>query len=136
MDDMKKILLIDDDKIFLKIFRDTIRKSRGDIYEVATSSNAKEGLKKVLENRPDLIVLDIRMPKMDGIEFLRELKKENPDLQIPVLISSNFFDITKIGEGVELGVKGYVVKSDYSLEGIIKHIDGLLGQPSDEVEAS
>ena len=132
---MKKILLIDDDKIFLKIFRDTIRKSRGDIYEVATSSNAKEGLKKVLENRPDLIVLDIRMPKMDGIEFLRELKKENPDLQIPVLISSNFFDITKIGEGVELGVKGYVVKSDYSLEGIIKHIDGLLGQPSDEVEA-
>ena len=136
MDDMKKILLIDDDKIFLKIFRDTIRKSRGDVYDVDTSSSAREGLIRVRDNRPDLIVLDIKMPRMDGIEFLRELKKENPDLQIPVLISSNFFDITKIGEGVELGVKGYVVKSDYSLEGIIKHIDGLLGQPSDEVEAS
>lgn len=136
MGDMKKILLIDDDKIFLKIFRDTIRKNRSGIYDVETSSSAKEGLVRVRENRPELIVLDIKMPKMDGIEFLRELKKENLGSQIPVLISSNFFDITKIGEGVELGVKGYVVKSDYSLEEIIKHIDGLLGQSFDETETS
>ncbi len=123
---MKKILLIDDDKIFLKIFRDTIRQDRNEVYEVATVTGGKEGLIKIQEDRPDLIVLDLKMPGMDGIDFLRELKKENFDPQIPILISSNFSDMEKIGEGIELGVKGYVVKSDYSLDGIIKYIDDLL----------
>ena len=123
---MKKILLIDDDKIFLKIFRDTIRQDRNEVYEVATVTGGKEGLIKIQESRPDLIVLDLKMPGMDGIDFLRELKKENFDPQIPILISSNFSDMEKIGEGIELGVKGYVVKSDYSLDGIIKYIDDLL----------
>ena len=123
---MKKILLIDDDKLFLKIFRDTIRQDRNEVYEVATVTGGKEGLIKIQEDRPDLIVLDLKMPGMDGIDFLRELKKENFDPQIPILISSNFSDMEKIGEGIELGVKGYVVKSDYSLDGIIKYIDDLL----------
>ena len=123
---MKKILLIDDDKIFLKIFRDTIRQDRNEVYEVTTTTGGKEGLIKVQESRPDLIVLDLKMPGMDGIDFLRELKKENFDPQIPILISSNFSDMEKIGEGIELGVKGYVIKSDYSLDGIIKYIDDLL----------
>ena len=123
---MKKILLIDDDKIFLKIFRDTIRQDRNEVYEVTTTTGGKEGLIKIQEDRPDLIVLDLKMPGMDGIDFLRELKKENFDPQIPILISSNFSDMEKIGEGIELGVKGYVVKSDYSLDGIIKYIDDLL----------
>lgn len=123
---MKKILLIDDDKIFLKIFRDTIRQERNEVYEVTTVTGGKEGLIKIRESRPDLIVLDLKMPGMEGIDFLRELKKENFNPQIPILISSNFSDMEKIGEGIELGVKGYVVKSDYSLEGIIKYIDDLL----------
>ena len=123
---MKKILLIDDDKIFLKIFRDTIRQERNEVYEVTTVTGGKEGLIKIRESHPDLIVLDLKMPGMDGIDFLRELKKENFDPQIPILISSNFSDMEKIGEGIELGVKGYVVKSDYSLDGIIKYIDDLL----------
>lgn len=123
---MKKILIIDDDKIFLKIFRDTLGKIHGEDYEIASAENGEEGLVKTDEVRPDLIVLDIKMPKMDGIEFLKKLKEKNFDPQIPVLISSNFSDVEKVSEGLELGVKGYVVKSDYSLDGIIKRIEDIL----------
>ncbi|MCK5095739.1 MAG: response regulator [Candidatus Pacebacteria bacterium] len=124
---MKKILIIDDDKIFLKIFRDTFSKSYADKYEVVSAEDGEEGLLKVGEEHPDLIVLDIKMPKMDGLEFLRALKEKNGESQTPVLISSNFSDNEKISEGLELGVKGYVVKSDYSLDGIIARIEDILG---------
>ncbi|MCK5027906.1 MAG: response regulator [Candidatus Pacebacteria bacterium] len=124
---MKKILIVDDDKIFLKIFRDTLNKDYVGRYDVASAENGEEGLAKIEEFHPDLIVLDIKMPKMDGIEFLRALKEKQCEPQIPVLISSNFSDAEKISEGLELGVKGYVVKSDYSLDGIIKRIESLFG---------
>ena len=123
---MKKILIIDDDKIFLKIFRDVINKSYADKYEIVSAEDGEEGLLKVAEEQPDLIVLDIKMPKMNGIEFLRVLKEKN-EPPIPVLISSNFSDNEKISEGLALGVKGYVVKSDYSLDGIISRIEDILG---------
>ena len=130
----KKLLIVDDDKIFLKIFKDTLARKYKDKYEVTVAHNGIEALEKMEEFQPDLIVLDIQMPKMDGLEFLQELKQRNHGLQIPVLISSNFSDIDKISEGLEFGVKGYVVKSDYSLDGIIKQIDSLLGITPDEVE--
>ena len=129
----KKLLIVDDDKIFLKIFRDILAKDHAGKYEVVVAENGIEALAKMEEFYPDLIVLDIRMPEMDGIEFLRELKKRNNHRsQIPVLISSNFADMDKISEGVELGVKGYVIKSDYSLDNIIKQMDSLLGMKPEE----
>ncbi|MCK5026872.1 MAG: response regulator [Candidatus Pacebacteria bacterium] len=124
---MKKILVIDDDKIFIKIFRDSIYKDHKNIYEVESAGNGEEGLAKIEVSRPDLIVLDIKMPKMDGIEFLRKLKEQKYETQTPVLISSNFSDAEKISEGLELGVIGYVVKSDYSMDSIIKRVHDVLG---------
>ena len=127
----KKLLIVDDDKIFLKIFRDVLAKDYAGKYEAAVAENGVDALAKMEEFHPDLVVLDIRMPEMDGIEFLRELKRRNHGSQIPVLISSNFSDMDKISEGLELGVKGYVIKSDYSLDNIIKRVDSLLGTKSE-----
>jgi len=123
---MKKILIVDDDKIFLKIFKDTLHKMHEGKFEVISAEDGSKGLSLVEEEKPDLIVLDIQMPEMDGLEFLRTLKEKKLDPQIPVLISSNISDVEKISEGLELGVKGYVVKSDYSLEGIIGRIESVL----------
>ncbi len=129
----KKLLIVDDDKIFLKIFKDLLAKNYANEYEVAVAENGIEALAKIEEFHPDLIILDIQMPEMDGIEFLREMKRRNHGLsQIPVLISSNFSDTDKISEGLELGVKGYVIKSDYSLDNIIKRINSLLGTKPEE----
>lgn len=123
---MKKILAIDDDKIFLKIFRDAISKEYKELYKIETAGNGEEGLEKIKESRPDLIVLDIIMPKMDGIEFLRKLKEKEYKPHIPVLINSNFSDTDKISEGLEFGVVGYIVKSDYSMDAITKRVHDVL----------
>ena len=124
---MKKLLIVDDDKIFLKIFQDTLNNDHPGVYDIAVAENGEEGLISIEGSRPDIIVLDIKMPKMDGIEFLRELRARAYEPQIPVLISTNLSDTEKISEGIELGVRGYVMKSDYSLDGIIKHIEDVLG---------
>ena len=128
---MKKILIVDDDKIFLKIFKDTIEKTRAGEYEVVPAVDGEDALARVDEVNPDIIVLDIQMPRMDGIAFLRKIKKRQYNPEIPVLISSNFSDVDKVSEGIELGVKGYVVKSDYSLEGIIQQIDNIFEDKSE-----
>lgn len=123
---MKKILIIDDDKIFSKILKDGL--TQGGKHEVAVAHDGEEGLEKVKQDRPDLIVLDMMMPKIGGIEFLKKIKLFNITPQIPVIISSQLMDVEKISESVELGVKGYIVKSDFSLDNIIKQIEGILNK--------
>jgi CheY-like chemotaxis protein len=124
---MKKILIIDDDKIFSKILKDGLMQGASK-HEVSVAHDGEEGLEKVKQNRPDLIVLDMMMPKIGGIEFLKKIKLFNIIPQIPVIISSQLMDVEKISESVELGVKGYIVKSDFSLDNIIKQIENILNK--------
>ena len=123
----KKILIIDDDKIFAKILKDGLTQSASK-HEVSVAHDGEEGLEKVKQDRPDLIVLDMMMPKIGGIEFLKKIKLFNIAPQIPVIISSQLVDVEKISESVELGIKGYIVKSDFSLENIIKQIESILNK--------
>lgn len=121
---MKKILIIDDDKIFAKILRDGLGSERKDVYEVTTVHDGEEGLAKIGELSPDLVVLDIMLPKITGIEILERLKEEGKTPN--VLMSTQVADLEKISRAVELGAKGYIIKSDYSLEHIIRQIDEIL----------
>jgi DNA-binding NarL/FixJ family response regulator len=125
---MKKVLLVDDDKIFVKILRDTLHTK----YDVNTANDGEEGLELVESFKPDLIVLDLQMPKVDGMEFMRQLKERN--IHIPILVSSQLSDITKISEGIELGIKGYVVKSDYSLDTLVEQIDDVFNEGMELVD--
>lgn len=121
---MKKILIVDDDKIFAKILRDGLGSERKDVYEVTTVHDGEEGFTKIGELSPDLVVLDIMLPKITGIEILERLKEEG---RVPnVLMSTQVADLEKISRAVELGAKGYIIKSDYSLEHIIRQIDEIL----------
>ncbi|OHA83437.1 MAG: hypothetical protein A2408_02080 [Candidatus Yonathbacteria bacterium RIFOXYC1_FULL_52_10] len=121
---MKKILIVDDDKIFAKILRDGLGVERKDVYEVTAVHDGEEGLAKIQELKPDLVVLDIMLPKITGIEILEKLKEEG--VSTPVLMSTQIADLEKISRVVELGAKGYIIKSDYSLEHIIRQIDEIL----------
>ena len=122
---MKKILIIDDDKIFTKILKDALG-AESDVYEVSIAYNGEEGLEMAKDVHPSMIVLDLKMPKLGGIEFLRELKLLNLQPQIPILISTHLSAPEQISEGIEFGVQGYVVKSDYSLETIVQQINKIL----------
>jgi len=128
---MKKILIVDDDKIFTKVLKDGLLDSGDKKYEVVIAEDGEAGLEKVQNENPDLIVLDIMMPKLGGIEFLKKLKVQRGDLGTmpPVLVSSQLSDFEKISEGIELGIKGYIVKSSSSLGDIVKKVGELVEDP-------
>jgi CheY-like chemotaxis protein len=120
---MKKILVIDDEPIFPKMIREGIDTTK---YEVLEAADGEEGLKKVEEIQPDLILLDIMMPKLDGMAFLKKLNEVHGKGVIPVVITSNLSTITKISEGLALGVRGYIIKSNESVQTIAHTIDSIL----------
>lgn len=122
----KKILIIDDDKIFSKILRDALVVGGQGKYEVFSAFDGEEGFKIALEEKPDLIMLDLMMPILTGIEFLRKLRKEEWGAHIPVIVETQFSDLEKMSEGMELGVRGYIIKSDYSIEAILRQVGDVL----------
>ncbi len=121
----KKILIIDDDKIFSKILRDWLAGNGQGKYEVASVFDGSEGMEAVQREKPDLIMLDLVMPNMGGIEFLKKLRAETWGANIPVIVETQLSDLEKMSEGVELGVRGYIIKSDYSMEDILKQIEDI-----------
>ena len=119
----KKILIVDDDKILSKILRDAFR---ADAYEVITAFDGEAGLSIALEQKPDLIMLDLVMPKLGGIEFLKKLRADERGKNIPVLVATQVSDLAKMSEGMELGVRGYIIKADYSIKEILSQIEEVL----------
>lgn len=122
---MKKILVVDDDMTFVAMIKAALDPKE---YEVSSGANGVEGLTRITESKPDLILLDVMMPKMDGIEFLKQISEKYGEHKIPVLITSNVSSMDKISESVSLGIKGYFVKSNESLNGIIGMIERALAK--------
>ncbi len=122
----KKILIIDDDKIFSKVLRDSLTSKNGGGYEVINAHDGEDGFEKAKKEHPNLIILDLMMPNIGGIDFLKKMKSENEFPDTPILISSQISDIDKISEGMELGIKGYILKANYSLDGIVEKINDIL----------
>ena len=115
---MKKILIIDDEPHIIKMVRSRLEANN---YEVVTALNGEEGLNKLHQEKPDLIILDILMPKMDGYTFVRELKKE--ENEIPVIILTANTGMTDLFD--EEGITDHVYKpfkTEELLEKIRKHI--------------
>jgi two-component system response regulator ResD len=127
---MKKILIIDDDEVFAKTLGDTLPKEK---YLVSHVSNGEEGLNEMTKNVPDLIILDLIMPKLGGLDFLTVLKR-NGGNNIPILISSQLSKMEDISNaivaGMDVGVKGYIIKSSENLDKIVEEIEKTLGKYS------
>lgn len=122
----KKILIIDDDKIFSKILRDGLVAGGNGKYAVVSAFDGEEGFLVASREKPDLIMLDMVMPKVTGIEFLKKLRKENWGKDTPVIVETQLSDMEKMSEGMELGVRGYIIKSDYSLDAILRQVEDIL----------
>ena len=112
---MKHILVIDDDPFFSKNITEILDAKE---FKVESAENGEVGLQSVEKKMPDLILLDIMMPKMNGIEFLKTINDKYGKNKIPVIITSNLSTMEKISEGLSLGIKGYIAKSDETLESI------------------
>ncbi len=119
----KKILLIEDEKILAEMYKDKFTKAG---YDVVTASDSREGLKLAREEDPDLIVLDILLPRENGIAFLEWLKKEPEISSIPVIVFSNYDDPVTRKKAEQLDVKEYLIKANYTPKKIVEKIKSYL----------
>ncbi len=125
MSNPKKIVVAEDDQFLSNAYRVKLTKEG---FEVKMVVDGEELLAALKETKPDLIILDLLMPKKDGFEALREIK-EDPNLKnIPVIIASNLGQTNDIDLGLKLGANDYIIKSDLSLEELVKKIKGLLAK--------
>ncbi|MDD5589668.1 MAG: response regulator [Candidatus Portnoybacteria bacterium] len=122
---MKKILIIEDEKVLLEILQ---KKLTIQGYEVFVSYNGEEGIAALRKEKPDLVLLDLVMPKKDGFEVLKEIN-ENPELsQIPVIIISNSGQPVEIDKALKMGVKDYLVKTEFDPEEVIAKVEKIIGK--------
>lgn len=119
----KRILLVEDDR-FLRRACETGLKRQG--FTIVTAADGEEGLRLARTEAPDLILLDMLMPKMSGIEVLRALKADEGTRSIPVLVLSNSSQEGSIQQAMALGAIGYLVKANLSLEQLGDRVAKLL----------
>lgn len=115
---MKKILVIEDDVILSSTLADNLRQAG---FEVIGALDGQEGFAFALEKKPDLILLDIALPKMDGITLLKKLRQDEWGKRVPVIILTNLSSPKDIAEAVEWAEE-YLVKSDWKIEDVVARV--------------
>lgn len=118
--DKKRILLIEDDKYTRELYEEVIK---GEGYLLDTAVNGEEGLDKIKKGGYNLILLDVMMPKMSGLEVLRTIKNEPPKNQNgPIVILTNLTNDPILNEAYGLNAKDFVVKSDITPGDLVEKI--------------
>jgi len=121
---MAKILLVEDDPLMIRMYQ---RKLSSDGYNVDLAVNGEEGLVKIRSFRPDLVLLDIMMPKLNGLQVLERVKSDPTIAAIPVVILTNLGGSQQdIERGLELGAVAYLVKSAYRPDEVIAKVKEVL----------
>lgn len=122
----KKILLVEDDMVLVELY-ETAFDLEG--FKTLKAENGEVGLSVLQKENPDIILLDVLMPKMNGFEFLKEIKKIKKLKNIPVLLLTNLGE-SKIDMNKELafalGIQGYLIKAKNNTDQVIKRIKSVL----------
>ena len=119
---MKTILIIEDEQTLLEVMRAKLEHQG---YRVITAPDGEGGGKLIREERPDLILLDILLPKKNGMTLLQELHDSGD--QTPVIIISNSGQPIEVDQALALGVRDYLVKANFTPEEVLKKVNGVLG---------
>src|SRR5689334_19581175 len=114
-----KILLIEDDQFFREFYAMKLREKN---LEVDTAKDGEEGLAKILQNKPDFVLLDIIMPKKDGFQVLEGMAANNLTATIPVLVFSTLGQQKDVDRAKSLGARDYVNKSFFDFEKLFQKI--------------
>ena len=121
----KKILIVEDEEAIANAMQIGLSEVG---YEVEAVYDGEEGINRAKTFKPDLILLDLLLPKKDGMTVLHELRETAETKDIPVMILSQLSDTNKVSEGVSLGVVGYLVKVDFSLTEVVERVKGIVGE--------
>lgn len=115
----KKILIIEDEDVLRDMYVDKFSQAG---FKVLSAGDAEIGIKLIKKEKPDLILLDILLPRENGLSLLKQLKKEVPDLKSKIVAFSNFDDPEAKKQAAELGVVDYLIKTSYTPKQIVEKV--------------
>ena len=116
---MKKILFIEDESALQKTFGDILKQGG---YEIISALDGEIGFNLAKAKKPDLILLDLVLPRMHGFEVLKKLKEEPETKEIPIIVLTNLEKMEDVEQAVKLGAVAYLVKARYTIEEVIEKI--------------
>lgn len=112
---MSKILIIEDDPLIIKMYSEKLSR---DGFEVETALDGQQGYEKLKSFKPDLVLLDIMMPKVNGVELIAEMKKDLNFEKTPIIVLSNLTEGPEIEKAKKMGISEYLIKSDLDPEDV------------------
>ena len=116
---MAKILIIEDDPSISKVISTRLAREN---YEILVASDGEEGLRRIKEEKPNLVILDLMLPKIDGFAILQDAKATPETQHIPIIILSNLGQTKDIDEGMKLGAVDFLIKTDFSINQIVEKV--------------
>lgn len=125
MENNKKILIVEDEVSLLNALRDKLTREG---FVTLEAKNGEEGLEIALRDHPDLILLDIVMPRMDGMTMLKKLREDDWGKTVKVIMLTNLSDMENVSEAVAQGSHEYLVKSDWKIEDVVEKVREKLGE--------
>ena len=123
MNPTKKILIVEDEISLINVLYDKFTKEG---FTVIKAKDGKEGLAVALSDKPDLILLDINLPVMDGMAMLKELREHESGKNTEVILLTNSMNRSMVAEALEYGSHDYLVKSDWKLEDLVTLVQNKL----------
>lgn len=120
---MTKIVIIDNNKDICNIYTDTLRCAG---YSVDYINNEETAIKKVCKEQPDLVLLDVLMPKINGLHILELIMKDPCHTKTRVVMLTNVTDSSIQEKAMKVGAKDYIIKSETSISELLKRIDEAL----------
>ena len=119
----KKILLVEDENIMITLLQKKLTQAG---YEIEVARDGREGLKLMKVKKPSLVLLDMVMPKMGGIEVLEAMQKDSDLKRIPVVVISNSGQLVELEKVKKLGVKDWLIKTEFDPNEVIKKVKKLI----------
>jgi DNA-binding NtrC family response regulator len=116
----KKVLIAEDEELLLGILSSQFAEKG---YDVVTARDGREGVDKFFSERPDAVVVDVIMPRMDGIEMLAEIAKRAPEDATPLIVLSNSSDMRHIADAMANKAIDYLIKSNQHLDDIVSTVE-------------
>lgn len=128
---MAKILIVEDDPLISRMYQ---RVFTFEGFEVEMARDGEEGLSKLKEKQPNLVLMDIMMPRMTGIDVLRKMKEDDKLKSLPVIVLTNLSGMKDAETAIELGAVKFIVKSDNKPTEVVKQVREILkGYTRDEI---
>ena len=120
----KSILLVEDDEFLAELYATKLNLEG---FEVSLAVDGEKGVKMAKEVKPDLILLDIILPKMDGFEVLKTIKQDKDLKNIPVILLTNLSQKDEVKKGLDLGANDYLIKAHFMPSEVVKKIKQTIG---------